>query len=429
MEHNNQDDERHGHEQMTISEQFDLIVVGAGPAGLFCAINACNEGRRILVLEKKESPGRKLLVSGSGHCNITHDGDIRDFLGHYGGHGRFLRPALLGFNNLDLISFFENLGLAMTHEEDGKVFPGTMRSKDVLDLLIGECRSRNVYLKPGQEVGSISRSKDEFKATCGNHICRSRLLVIATGGCSYPATGSTGDGYRFARDLGHSIAEVGPALTPVYIEDYPFPELSGISFPGMEISLYRGKKIRDHQGDVLFTHKGLSGPGILDLSRYIRAGDILKLSFVKGKRKEDLDKWLMNAANEEGFRGLRSILADLLLPVRLVPRILELSCIHPDLQPAHLTREMRTLLAFNLTAFPMAVAGLGDFNTAMVTRGGVDLKEVNSRTMESRLVGGLYLAGEVLDVDGDTGGYNLQAAFSTGMLAARSIQKRWIDQG
>jgi len=423
MERNNPDDEPHG------PEQFDLIVVGAGPAGLFCAINACTDGRSILVLEKKESPGRKLLVSGSGHCNITHDGDIRDFLDHYGDHGRFLRPALLGFNNLNLISFFENLGLAMIYEADGKIFPETMRSKDVLDLLIGECRSRNVHMRVGQEAGSISRSEDGFKVACGNHIYRSRFLVIATGGCSYPATGSTGDGYRFARDLGHSIVEVGPALTPVYVEDYPFTELSGISFPGMEISLHRGKKIKDHQGDVLFTHKGLSGPGILDLSRYIRAGDILKLSFVKGKGKEDLERWLMSAAKDEGARGLRSILADHLLPIRLASRILELSSIHMDLQPAHLTREMRTMLASNLTAFPMAVAGLGDFNTAMVTRGGVDLKEVRSKTMESRLVDGLYLAGEVVDVDGDTGGYNLQAAFSTGMLAARSIQKRWLDQG
>ncbi|HWQ20065.1 MAG TPA: NAD(P)/FAD-dependent oxidoreductase [Methanotrichaceae archaeon] len=417
------DEEEHGH------EQFDLIVVGAGPAGLFCAINACNEGRSVLLIEKKESPGRKLLVSGSGHCNITHDGDIRDFLDHYGDHGRFLRPALLGFNNLDLISFFENLGLAMTHGEGGKVFPETMRSKDVLDLLMGECRSRKVHLRSGEEAGSISRSEGEFNVACGNHIYRSGFLVIATGGCSYPATGSTGNGYRFARGMGHSIAEVGPALTPVYIEDYPFSELSGISFPGMEISLYRGRKIRDHQGDVLFTHTGLSGPGILDLSRHIRTGDVLKLSFVKGKGREEQERWLMRAAKEEGTRSLRSVLADHLLPTRLASRILEISCIHADLQPAHLTREMRTLLAANLTAFPMAVSGLGDFNTAMVTRGGVDLKEVNSKTMESRLVGGLYLAGEVLDVDGDTGGYNLQAAFSTGMLAARSIQKRWIDQG
>lgn len=402
-------------------EQCDLIVVGAGPSGLFCAINASEKDKRILILEKNESPGRKLLVSGSGHCNITHDGDIRSFLDHYGDHGRFLRPALMGFTNRDLVAFFEKLGLAMIHEKGGKVFPATLRSRDVLDILIGECRKRNVHLRCSQEVGSIVRSKDVFEVVSGDKTYRSRFLVIAMGGCSYPATGSTGDGYRFAKDLGHSIAEVGPALTPVFVKDYPFSDLAGISFPDTDISLYRNRKIKDHRGDILFTHQGLSGPGILDLSRHIRAEDTLKLSFIHGKKREDLEGWLLKMTQENGTRGLRSVLADLSLPPRLITRVLELSEIPLDMQCAHFTREMRLLLADNLTGFPMVVASLGDFDMAMVTRGGVNLKEVNPKTMESRLVKGLYLVGEVLDVDGDTGGYNLQTAFSTGILAARSI--------
>lgn len=412
-------------------KEYDLIIVGAGPAGLFCAINSFQKDMRILVLEKKNSPGRKLLVSGSGQCNITHDGDIQGFFDHYGHHGKFLRPALLGFTNRDLIAFFEERGLAMIRQEGGKIFPKTLRSRDVLDLLIEECRARNIHLRCGQEVKSIARSGNGFKVISEDQtydktydrIYLSKLLVIATGGCSYPATGSTGDGYRFASGLGHSIAEIGPALTPVHIKDYPFSDLAGISFPDIEISLHRSKKIKGQRGDVLFTHEGLSGPGILDLSRHIKAGDILKLSFVQAKKREELEELLLDRAKANGSRGLRSMLSDLSLsvPLRLITKILELSGIPTDIQCAHLTREMRNSLVNNLTDFPMVVAKLGGFDVAMVTRGGVDLKEVNPKTMESRLVKGLYLVGEVLDVDGDTGGYNLQAAFSTAMLAARSI--------
>lgn len=411
-------------------QEYDLIIIGAGPAGLFCSINSSLDNKRILLLEKNEYPGRKLLVSGCGRCNITHEGDMKKFLDHYGDHGRFLRPALLSFTNLDLISFFEERGLTMIQAEDGKIFPRTLRSKDVLDVLIEECRTRSIHLNCSQKVKSISRFGDGFEVISCDQTYRSRLLVIATGGCSYPATGSTGDGYNFARDLGHRITEIGPALTPVYIKNYLFSELAGISFPNMDISLYRDGKMKDWRGDILFTHQGLSGPGILDQSRHIRSGDILKLSFIEAKNRKALDDWLLARTKMDGGRGLRSVLADLdlshskPLPGRLIQKILELSGIPADLKCAYLTREMRTLLANNLTGFPMAVAKPGGFDIAMVTRGGVDLKEVNSKTMESSIVNGLYLVGEVLDVDGDTGGYNLQAAFSTGMLAARSIGQR-----
>lgn len=402
----------------------DLIVIGAGPAGLFCAANSSEKDRKVLILEKKRSPGRKLLVSGSGRCNITHDGDIRSFLDHYGDHGRFLRPALLGFTNRDLVAFFEERDLVMIRQEGGKIFPETQRSRDVLSVLIEECRAKNVDLKCGQTVTSIKRSEGGFEVASGYQTYRSRLLVLACGGCSYPATGSTGDGYSFAKSFGHTIAEIGPALAPVHIKDYPFSELAGISFPDAVVSIFRGKKVKEHHGDVLFTHEGLSGPGILDLSRHIRAGDILKVSFVGAKKREDLERLLLERSQEDGARNLRSILADLNLPARLAAKVFEISGIPQDLKCAHLTREMRIALADQLAGFPMVVERLGGFDSAMVTRGGVDLLEVNSKTMESKLVEGLYFAGEVLDVDGDTGGYNLQAAFSTGMLAAKSIQKR-----
>jgi hypothetical protein len=420
---------------------YDLIIVGAGPSGIFCGINAMMEGKNILILEKKNSPGHKLLISGSGQCNITHDGDIEDFLDHFGDRdqGRFLRPALLGFTNSDLITFFKSKGLEMVREISGKVFPETMRARDVLNILMEQCREKGVVVKCKQAVMSITRNEvarnnSGFLVSCNDGVYHSSLLVIATGGRSYPATGSSGDGYRFAEILGHRISEIGPALTPLLIKYYPFSDLAGLSFPGMKISLYRHAKIREHQGDILFTHEGLSGPGILDSSRYIRAGDILKLSFVPEDGRKGLEEWLLDKARQDGGKSILSALADLShveLPVvplypRLIKRILEISGIPSDLQMAQLTRENRSSLVDNLTGFPLVVSDLGSYNTAMVTRGGVERKEIDPRTMQSRLVKGLYLVGEVLDVDGDTGGYNLQAAFSTGMLAARSIRGNWM---
>jgi predicted Rossmann fold flavoprotein len=419
---------------------YDLIIIGAGPSGLFCGINAMLAGKKILILEKKNSPGHKLLVSGSGQCNITHDGDIQDFLDHFGdqGQGRFLRPALLCFTNSDLISFFKSKGLEMIREKGGKVFPETRRARDVLNILMEQCRVKGVVVKCNQAVMSITRNEvagneSDFLVSCKESSYRSRLLVIATGGCSYPATGSSGDGYRFAEILGHRISEIGPALTPLLIKDYTFSDLAGLSFPDMRISLYRHEKIREHQGDILFTHEGLSGPGILDSSRYIRAGDTLKLSFVPENKRKALEEWLLDKARQDGGKSILSALADLShveLPIvplypRLIKRILEISGMPSDLQMAQLTRENRSCLVENLTGFPLVVSDLCGYNTAMVTRGGVERREIDPRTMQSRMVKGLYLVGEVLDVDGDTGGYNLQAAFSTGMLAARSIKSNW----
>jgi hypothetical protein len=409
-------------------EPLDLIVIGAGPAGLFCAINASGKDRKILVLEKKKSPGSKLLISGSGRCNLTHDGDMQSFLDHYGDNGRFLRPALLGFTNRDLVAFFEERGLAMITLEGGKVFPETQRSRDVLAVLLAEGEARGVQIVCGKSVTSIEKSGEGFLVACWDETYRSRTLVIATGGRSYPATGSTGDGYGFAEALGHAIAEIGPALAPVRIRDYPFADLAGISLPGARVSIFRGKKVREHEGDVLFTHEGLSGPGILDLSRSIRAGDVLRVSFVVDETREDLERWLLDRSRGDGARNLRSILAEMDIPARLASRVLEILEIPQDLKCASMTREMRIGLADRLSGFPLVVEGLGGYGCAMATRGGVDLKEVDSKTMESRLARGLYFSGEILDVDGDTGGYNLQAAFSTGFLAARSIQKRLSDQ-
>lgn len=436
--HRELDREQKGSSGQAVCNGCDLIVVGAGPAGLFCAINACQstgsgyrrrDNRRILLIERNPSPGRKLLISGSGQCNITHEGDIRAFLNHYGDHGRFLRPSILGFTNHDLISYFKERGLEMISEPGGKIFPQTRRARDILNILIEDCRNHEIEILCQHEVRMVQKSDNGFRLCCEDGEYRSDLLVIATGGCSYPATGSTGDGYRFARSLGHSLTEIGPALTPLPIKDNPFYDLAGISFEGVKISLHHQGKTRDRQGDVLITHEGLSGPAVLDLSRYVQAGDILKLSLVPPDKRGDLDQRIMESAGKEGSRSVRSILSSLScsfpLPTRLIDRILLISGIDPGLTLSQLRREERMRLVENLVGLPLTVSKPGGFEIAMVTRGGVDWKEVDPKTMQSRLVRGLYLVGEVLDVDGDTGGYNLQACFSTAMLAARSIKKCW----
>ena len=407
-------------------EQQAVVIIGGGPAGLFCAIQAAGKDKEVMLLEKNSSCGRKLLITGSGQCNITHEGDIAEFFPHYGDHGLFLRPALRQFTNGDLMAFFEERGLPLTVETGGKIFPRTKRSSDVLSLLLSECDRRGVQLTCGQTVKKVIREEKGFFIETGMTSCRADAVVIATGGASYPATGSTGDGYRIARELGHTVTEISPALTPVIVQDYPLGDLAGLSFENISISLFRdGKRVHKVSGDLLLTHTGLSGPGVLDLSRFILPGDLLNVSFLPGGDLEAIRKQVTEALAISGKRRVKTILTHLTLPERLAKRIIELAGVSPDLSCSQLTRQARQEIIAHLSGFPLPVLRLGGFEEAMVTRGGVALSEIDPKTMESRLVHRLYCIGEVLDIDGDTGGYNLQAAFSTGMIAARSIGARW----
>ena len=409
-------------------EQYDVVVIGAGPAGLFCAIHAAGPEIRVLLLEKNPDPGKKLLLSGSGQCNITHTGEMRDFLVRYGNHGKFLKPALFEFSNKDLITFFHERGLAMVTEENGKVFPQTRRSADVLAILLEECRKHGVVLQGGNAVTGITRASDRFEIITSSMAYSSPEVVIATGGASYPGSGSTGDGYRFATGLGQPVTEIVPALTPLFIQNFPFASLSGMSFTGMHFSVWRaGKKIADHTGDLLFTHLGLSGPGILDASREIRSEDVIRLSFVGTLKREEFAADLNRRIEEARDWQIGTILAAYPIPERLNRKLLSLSGIPANLKGNHFSAEQRSRLITCCTEFPVTVLAPGDFSVAMVTRGGVALKSVNPKTMESTIIPHLYFAGEVLDIDGDTGGYNLQAAFSTGFLAGRSIRKKQMS--
>jgi len=409
-------------------ERYDIGIIGAGPAGLFCAIQAAASGHRILILEKMHAPGRKLLITGSGQCNITHEGDVSDFVFHYGGHGKFLKPALLSFTNHDLMAFFYDHGLAMGSRDNGKVFPVTRRSEDVLYVLVNECSSRGVDLRCNEAVNIIKKGPEGFEIITSHGQYYADYLVIATGGASYPATGSDGDGYRFAAGLGHTIADIAPALTPLIIQNFPFFDLSGISFSQMPFSVWRdGEKIFHHIGDVLFTCNGLSGPGILDRSRDIEPKDEIRLAFTGSLPYHDVRRALSEMTESHGTRQVISMVRQFRIPDRLAKKILDYTNIPCNLTCAHLSAAQRNQLIKNLTEFPLSVEKLGDFSCAMVTRGGIKLGEVNPGTMESRIEKNLFFAGEVLDIDGDSGGYNLQSAFSTGMLAAQTIKKRYFS--
>ncbi len=300
------------------------------------------------------------------------------------------------------------------------------RSEDVLALLLQACKKRNVDLHSAEAATRVSRTAEGFEVTTQKATYHSMVLVITTGGASYPGTGSTGDGFLFSASLGQPVTDIGPALTPLRIKAFPFAALSGISFERLHFSVWRaGKKIADHRGDVLFTHLGLSGPGILDASRHIRPDDVIKLSFAGEMSSGEFATDLKRRVEENRTWQIGTILAAYPLPERLNRKLLALSGIPVDLKGSHFSAEQRSKLIENCTGFPLTVLAPGDFTVAMATRGGVALEHVNPKTMESRIVPNLYFGGEVLDIDGDTGGYNIQAAFSTGFLAASSIRKRW----
>jgi len=406
-------------------ERYDVAVIGAGPAGLFCAIHAAMPGCRVLLLEKNPEPGAKLLLAGAGQCNITHEGEIHEFVRHYGDHGKFLKPALMSFTNQNLKAFFRGHGLAMINEENGKVFPETRRSADVVSVLLTECGSRGVTIRCSNPVTGINRDPGSFTIRTDRALYCAGIVVITTGGASYPQCGTTGDGYRLASALGQPITETAPALTPLLIRPFPFASLMGMSFEQMRFTVWRqGRKITEHTGDVLFTHLGLSGPGILDASRGIRSGDEVRLSFTGMMRREEFAADLEKRTMENPGWQVGTILAKYPLPERLNRILLKISGIPGDLKCAHFSASLRKSLVTNCTEFPLAVFAPGDYKIAMVTRGGIALDSVNPKTMESKIQPGLFFAGEVLDIDGDTGGYNLQAAFSTGYLAAEGIRKK-----
>lgn len=396
------------------------IIIGGGPAGLFAAAHL--KSKDVLLLEKNFLPGRKLMISGNGQCNFTHSGKIQDFSKHYGDNFPFLAHALKSYTNTEVIDFFEHRGIKTITDKNGKVFPRSLKAEDILQVLLQEMSRKKIETISGEPVQKVSRFQDQFKVFTAykNFTCKN--LIIATGGLSYPSTGSTGDGYRLAAMLGHCILPGKPALCPVIPKNYPFAALSGISLSSAKVSLFReGKLINEHSGDIGFTHTGLSGPGIIDFSRYILPDDILKINLA-GISLPEIEKRFITQS-QHGSTTLISFLRQQSMVKSLALAVLELIPLSPEKPLAEVSKVQRKRLLSDCCAYPFEVESLAGFKKAMVTAGGVALNEINHLTMESVITKGLYFAGEVMDVDGDTGGYNIQAAFSTAWLAAKSINE------
>lgn len=397
---------------------YDVIIIGSGPSGIFAAANI-SRNKKILLLEKNKIIGQKFLMSGSGRCNITNNENINNFSKRYGDNGNFLKFAFNEFNNIDTINYFKKRGLNMDIMENGKVFPNTQKSIDPLNILINECKKIEIHLN--EKVLKLEKFQELYEINTNKCIYKSKSVIIATGGESYKITGSTGDGYTFAKKLSHTIIKTRPALSPIIIKNYNFKENSGMSFKNITFDLYRNeKKIFSKFGDLLFTHFGLSGPVILDNSRYFKVGDILKICFID-KKRDVITKEILAYTEVNGSKTVKYYLKTLNLYDNLIKILLDKNNIPLDLTLANLNKVSRKNLISDLVEYNFIIDKIGDFDVAMATAGGIDLKEINPKTMESKLHKNLYFIGEILDIDGNTGGYNIQAAFSMAYLAAKHI--------
>lgn len=422
-----------------------VIVIGGGASGLMAAGQAAGQGAETLLLEKMHRPGRKLRITGKGRCNLTNVAPLSEFTAHFGSHGRFLHPALFQFFTSELVAFFEALGVRTVTERGGRIFPASDQAQDVVDALVRWVDNQGVILRlrspveqllveEGRVVGvQVSRASSRvgnasIRRSAGR-VVRADAVIVATGGASYPATGSTGDGYRWAASVGHTIVPIRPALVPLETAGDMAPRLQGLSLRNVTARVWvDGKKRVEAFGELLFTHFGLSGPIMLSMSRQVvdalRRGQkvIVSIDLKPALDERTLDERLLRDLEAHGKQQFRTFLRGL-LPRTLIPVCIDGTGISPDKVGHQITAQERKRLRMWLKDVRLEVAGYRSFAEAIVTAGGVDLREVDPHTMASRRVENLYFAGEVLDIDADTGGYNLQAAFSTGWLAGRSAAR------
>lgn len=402
---------------------YDLIIIGAGAAGLFAGASLPYPAKG-LILEKKAAPGRKLLMSGSGQCNLTHGGSIKNFISHYGNNGSKIRQILYRFNNLSMVDFIESRGVPLFEREDQKYFPESLKAQDVLNALTGSCTENGLKFVYSSPVDSIGFQNDIYTLHCGDRTYETRKLIIATGGCSYPATGSDGSFFEVLREMGFEIKPLSPALAPIYVEQYPYESLSGISFQNAEAAVNSVK----NRAALLLTHNCFSGPAVLNLSRYARERDYITFNYFPDKPEDVINKELSRAANSSGkqlltvlyeyFRENSQAAAE--LPKRFLEAVCRRAGTDPADKAARLSSAQLKSVVGTIVHDSYRIRKLGGYESAMVTAGGVALSEIDTKTMESIQYKNLFFAGEVLDIDGDTGGYNLQFAFSSGCLAARS---------
>lgn len=398
----------------------DCVVVGGGAAGLLCASTAARRGERVLLLEKMQRPGRKLLLTGKGRCNLTNNCDREAFLSAVRTNPRFLYSAWAAFPAQAVMDLFEQLGVPVKTERGNRVFPCSDRSADVVDALVGYAKNSGVHIRHARvtELCLQDGRVCGVESTMGQVQCN--RVVVATGGISYPRTGSTGDGYTLASQAGHSIVPLRPSLIPIVTQETWCRDAMGLSLKNCRLRLAKEEKtVYEELGEMLFTHFGVSGPLVLSASAHMTehpAAYRLRIDLKPALSEQQLDARLQRELKENSNRALGNFLR-VLLPQKLIPVVLQLAELDPGGKAHQLTREQRYTLIRLLKGLPLTPREFRPIEEAVVTAGGVAVDEVSSKTMESRLVQGLYFAGEVLDLDAYTGGFNLQIAFSTGYLA------------
>ena len=412
-----------------------VVVIGGGPAGMMAAITSAENENEVILLEKNKSLGKKLLITGKGRCNITSSLPMEDFIKNTPGNGMFLYSAYNRFTNQDIISFLKKQGLEVKEERGNRIFPVTDKSQDVLNCFEKKLKSlKNVkimYEMPVSEI-LVNEEKIVTGVKCKNGaIIKADKVILATGGKSYPLTGSTGDGYEMAKKLGHTITKIKPSLVPLetYEQDL-HQSLQGLSLRNVKIKMIdtcKNKTIYEDFGEMLFTHFGVSGPVILSgsahLVRYKNIDELLKnkknkllIDLKPALTEEKLNDRILRDFEEFKNKNFKNSL-DKLLPQKLIPVIIERSGINPDKQVNSITKQERTQIVKLLKDFEVTIKNFRRIEDGIITAGGISIKEVNPKTMESKLISGLYFAGEILDVDSYTGGFNFQIAYSTGFVA------------
>jgi predicted Rossmann fold flavoprotein len=404
-----------------------IVVIGGGAAGLMAAGRAAERGNKVFLLEKNNRPGKKILISGKGRCNITNAADIDELIKNTPGNGNFLYSSFYKFSNYDLINFFNRLGLATKVERGGRVFPESDSSKDVLNALVKYNMSNEVKIYYNAQVDSINVSEKKVVGVTlkDGKTFECDSVILATGGISYPGTGSTGEGHIMAEKLGHHIVELKPSLVPLVTKEEWVKEVQGLSLKNVSITLFnkQGNKIYNDFGEMLFTHFGVSGPLILSCSRHILDYDYRDVKLVIDLKPaltfEKLDERVQRDFEKYSRKQYKNSLGDL-LPNKLIPVIIKLSGISPEKFVNQIKKEERMRLVRLLKSLELNIIKSRPVSEAIVTAGGISTSEINPRTMESKIIKGLYFAGEIIDVDAYTGGFNLTIAFSTGFLAGDS---------
>lgn len=417
-----------------------IIVIGGGAAGMMAAIGAAGSGACVTVLEQNEKTGKKIFITGKGRCNLTNACEQEDFFEHVISNGKFLYSAFYQMDNRSVMDFFENAGCRLKIERGERVFPVSDHSSDVIAALNRQMEKAGVKVCLHTKVKEILTAKESRQGErseitgvrlANGSVLKADAVIIATGGKSYESTGSTGDGYRFAQSVGHTVKEIKPALVPFTVREDWCMELQGLSLKNVSVTLKNDKKkIYEGFGEMLFTHFGVSGPLILSASSYYvkKFYDVplqLMIDLKPALTVEQLDKRLLKDFDENKNRQFKNAL-DGLFPAKLIPIMIRLSGISPEKRVNEITKEERNTLIQLTKNLTLTVTGTRDFKEAIITQGGVHVKEVNPSTMESKLVKGLYFAGEVLDLDAVTGGFNLQIAWSTGYLAGISAAEENI---